>query len=155
MGRISEFKSAFKELDIQNRDLVMAMLTYEDSLILGDVGKNIVTDASLEPRSSLVAVYMIHRLVLKEFGFNTTDESVENYRKIFRHYYRSPTDYDKEVLNCVAYMRQNKCVYYTDPDLTVGDIIPDCRVYDLDGHSSIKTVLNDFDYAFVAGFSLS
>lgn len=78
--------------------------------------------ASLEPE------YKIHRLVLRHFGFHTTDDDVEVYRTIFAHYYRSPTDYDKQVMQSVTYFRENKQVFYTTPQPSVGQVLPDARL---------------------------
>ena len=56
---------------------------------------------------SLDVEKMINRIVLNYFGFDTSNESVENYRTIFRTYFKSPNDYDVEVINSVHYMREN------------------------------------------------
>lgn len=159
MGKIeNQNEKPFTEANVCNRDLVIQMLKYEDSIILGNEGEQIYRNPLFKPRVSLTPEYAIHRLVLSHFGFDTTDTSVENYRKIFVHYYNSPTNYDKEVLSSVAYMRENKCVYYTKPIVNVGDIIPDVMLYNLDGNTTTTlyaTLANDFDYAFVAGYSSS
>lgn len=148
----------FTETDIKNKELVIEMLKYEDSIYLGEKGQEIYTDPYYKPRVSLTPEFSIHRLVLSKFGFDTSDDSVLNYRKIFGYYYESPYKYDKDVLSSVAYMRENKCVYYTKPVIERGDIIPDCKLYNLDGKTSTtlyNTLGNDFEYAFVAGYSSS
>jgi len=159
MGRKDKINELpFTEQTLLDKELIIQMLKYEDSIILGDIGKEIYSDVTYKPRISLTPEYAIHRKVLSNFGFDTSDESVENYRKIFKTYYNSATDYDQEVLSCVAYMRENKCVYYTDPVINVGDIIPDCELYQLNGKD--KTTIKDhfgdnFNYAFIAAFSTS
>jgi hypothetical protein len=131
----------FTEETIKDRDLILKLLRYENEIILGEDGKKIYTDLTYKPRTSLFPEYTIHRKVLSNFGFDTSDESVENYRKIFSFYYQSPTEFDKEVLDSVVYMRENKCVYYTSPIINVGDVIPDTSIYQLDG--TTKTTIKE------------
>ena len=142
----------------KDKSLVIQMLKYEDSIIHSNVGQDIYRNELNNNRHSLFPEHTINRITLAHFNFTTNDQSVLNYREIFRHYYNSPTDYDQEVLSCVTYMRENKCVYYTAPDINLNDTLPDCDVYQLDG--TTKTTLYDqlgknFKYAFVAGFSNS
>ena len=160
MGKIDQdFEPRpFTEEDIRNKDLIIKMLKFEDSIILGPMGASIYANPFYNPRISLEPYYAMHREVLTHFGFDTQDYSVDNYRKIFSHYYKSATEYDNEVLSSVTYMRENKCVYYTKPEIKVNDIIPDVALCDLDGQRKTtiaETLGNDFDYAFVAGFSSS
>lgn len=162
MGRLKHDLTkaiAFTEDVIDDRDLIIKMLKYEDSIILSYDYTESHPPELAGTAASFEVIYSIHRKVLSHFGFDTSDQSVENYRKIFSHYYQSATNYDAEVLNSVAYMRENRCVYYTKPILNVGDTIPDCDLYDLDGLSktTIKNTLQNgtFDYAFVAGYSSS
>lgn len=143
---------------IFNRDLIIEMLKYEDKVIHGDLGKKIYNDNSYEHYTTHEAMYAIHRIVLSEFGFNTTDEDVKNYRKIFQSYYTSPQVYDKEVMNSVSYMRENKCLYYTGVDYVIGDTFEDVKLYDLSGKESISLfdrIKNDDKYTFVGAFSTS
>ena len=171
MGRVTGDKKSFTVDDVKNRELVITMLKYEDSIIHSsvimltphpsssscsssscsssscssstrDYGAecgSVVELKSMHPvygdplintKSSLEPEYKIHRLVLDKFGFHTTTEDVEMYRTIFKHYYKSPTDYDAEVLRSVTYMRENKCVYYTSRELLVGDKIPNVKLGD-------------------------
>ena len=141
---------------VLNRDLVIRMLKFEDLVIHSDLGKSIYNDDSFEHFSSLEAMYTIHRYVLNEFGFKTTDKDVANYRKIFATYYKSPTDYDKEVLNCVTYMRENKCVYYAGRDFNIGNKFEDVSIHELDGKtitSLLSKINKDDEYTFLSGFS--
>ena len=78
-------------------------------------------------------------------------------RKIFLKYYKSPTEYDEEVLQSVTYMRENKSVYYTKPDYNIGDLFKPVKVYDVS-----ENVINLIDkinaqdrYTFIGGFSTS
>ena len=146
----------FTEDDRSNRDLVISMLKYEDSLLMGSVGAEIYAEPSYQVTKSLDSEYVFHRMTLDHFGFYTTDQSTEIYRGIPMAYYKSPTDYDAEVMNSVAYTRNNKCLYYTEPIIKVGDVLPDCPLYNLDGSiTSIKETLGEFKHAFVAAYSNS
>ncbi len=149
---------SFTEKDIQNRDLVINMLKYENDIIHSDVGKSIYENEAYELFSSLETMFVIHRITLNAFGFTTTDSDVNNYRKIFSYYYKSPTEYDKQVLDSVTYMRENKCVYYTAKDFNVGDTFEDTQVYDLSGKNkvNISSKINSEDeYTFIGAFSNS
>ena len=164
MGKIDKDLKPFTTDGIQDRDLVIQMLKYEDSLIHGSLAAELYTTDFYRPRVSLDTEHTLNRATLKQFGFDASDDRVANYRKIFSHYYRSPTDYDKQVMNSVTYMRENKLLYYTKPIINIGDIIPDCEeLYCVDGDSQAgvskttlyKTLGNDFSHAFVAAFSTS
>ena len=157
MGKldVKELKP-FTQKEVADKSLVISMLKYEDSLIHGDEGKKIYSDMYYKPRISLDPEYALNRLTLGHFGFDTDDTSVANYRSIFKHYYHSPTKYDKDVLGSVTYMRENKCVYYDTPVLNVGDQLPDCKIFTLDGktETSLSDIIGkDFNYAFVGAFS--
>jgi hypothetical protein len=150
----------FKMTDVKNRDLILKMLKYEDSIITSEVGQSIYRNKVNEALFSIEPQLIIQRMTLKHFGFDTDDDSGSNYREIFRNYYKSPTNYDKEVLQSVTYMRANRCVYYTQPIIKVGDKIPNVELYDLDGKTKLdlhKDILKegDFNYAFMCAFSTS
>jgi hypothetical protein len=146
----------FTKENRSDRDLVIKMLRFEDSLLMGPVGAKIYAEPSYQVTKSLDSEYAFHRITLDHFGFDTTDQSTEIYRGIPMAYYRLPTDYDVEVLDSVAYTRNNKCLYYTEPEIKIGDILPDCPLYNLDGSlTSIKETLGEFNHAFVAAYSNS
>jgi hypothetical protein len=154
---MSHLKNFTNEV-ILNRNLIIEMLKYEDKVIHSDLGKNIYNDNSYEHYTSHEAMYAIHRIVLSEFGFNTTDENVITYRKIFQSYYSSPLVYDKEVIESVSYMRENKCLYYTGKDYGIGDIFEDVRVYNIDGKENVSLfdrIKKEDKYTFVGAFSTS
>jgi len=161
MGKTNKKKNVGIPITMQHvsdKNLIIDMLKYENDIILGPIAKEMYSDPLFKPMISLTPEYSIHRKVLLHFGFDTTDQSVENYRNIFKYYYRSPNDYDKDVLSSVVYMRENKCVYYTKPVINCGDIIPDCILYNLDGKTTTtlyETLGHDFEYAFVAAYSTS
>ena len=87
----------FLHENVIDRDLVIKMLTFENEYGRG-AGQNIYnifTKHDLQPQKT------INRHVLNHFGFDSSDESVNMYRTIFKTYYRSASNYDKEVLDCV------------------------------------------------------
>ena len=98
-----DIRSHFTDEHINNKELVKTMLSYEDTVIHGDIGKEIYADDSYEHFSTLEAMYTIHRIVLNSFNFKNTDDDIINYRKIFSRYYKSPFDYDEDVINCTHY----------------------------------------------------
>ncbi len=145
--------------DVNNKELVIQMLKYEEDITKGNHGQSLYCNTLNCPLITLNIEKALNRLTLTYFNFDTSDDSVENYRTIFKTYYRSPDDYDEDVLNSVHYMRENKCVYYKNKPLEIGDKIPDCPLYNLDG----KTVTTLYDvinknaanYTMLAAFSLS
>lgn len=149
----------FTEDEIKRRDLIIDMLRYEDSLMLGEVGKQIYGDDTLNHLTSLETFYLFHRMTLNKFNYMTRDKDVSNYRKIFSKYYKNASDYDKEVLDSVCYMRENRCVYYTEPKINIGDNIPNCDLYELDGESKMTLYdlikSNKHQYIFIGAYSNS
>lgn len=145
--------------NVRDKQLVIEMLNYEELLTKSDQGQSLYKNVLNNPLISLTIEKTLNRMTLAHFNFNTDDISVETYRTIFRTYYRSPTDYDKDVLDAVHYMRENKCVYYKNSDLNIGDKIPDCVLSNLDGtkQTSLYTILGQQQstYTMVGAFSLS
>lgn len=144
---------------VKNKVLVIQMLNYEEQLTKSDYGQSLYKNTLNNPLISLTIEYGINRLVLSNFGFDTTDSSVNMYRTIFKTYYNSPDDYDSDVLNAVHYMRENKCVYYKNYPLQINDKIPNCDLYELDGISktTLYNVINKTKskYTLIGAFSLS
>lgn len=139
----------FTEEHIHNKDLVIQMLCYEEQQVRSDARyQNPLNRA----RVSLDNEYAFNRMTLAHFGFDTSDVSVDNYRKIFRTYFRSPTDYDKGVIASSHYMRNN-----TTPVLRPGDQIPDCPLYHLDGttRTTLHQLVQDSAKTMICAFSLS
>ena len=150
--------NVFTKKDVKNKELIMRMLKYEDSIYLGEKGKEIYDNKYYRPRISLDPEYTINRMALINFGYDGSDESVNNYRSIFQNYYNSANDYDEEVLSCVTYMRNNKCVYYKSPCINVNDIIPNCTLYYLDGKKTTNLydiLKKDYKYGIIAAYSNS
>lgn len=145
--------------DVKNKELVIKMLNYEEQLSKSSFGQSHYKNKLNRPLTSLTIERALQRFVLAEFGFTTKDEDVVIYRTIFKNYYKSPDDYDKDVLNATHYMRENKCVYYKSPILEIGQIIPDCNIYKLNGTdiTSIYDIVNNkkASYTILAAFSLS
>ena len=141
---------------LTDRSLILTMLKWEDQLILSDLGQSIYRNKFnklLQPQ------FVIQRMVLTHFGFDTSDNSLSNYREIFRTYYKSPVEYDHEVLDSVVYMRENRCVYYTEPMINVSDKLPHCSLFGLDGHTkySLHEIIDrsGYQHCLIAAFSTS
>lgn len=155
----------FTITNVLDRELVIRMLKYEETLTKGEFGQMMYRNPLNKPFISLTVEKALNRKVLSDFGFTTTNADVDMYRTIFRTYFRSPEDYDEEVINSVHYMRENKCVFYKHPPIEIGQKIPNCELYELDGKT--KTTLHQaltlrFDgvntpqnYSIFAAFSLS
>jgi len=114
----------FGDAQLVNRELVIRMLQWESEFMCSTEGQARYKTPGSGQFTSLDNEYAFNRRVLREFGFTTNDRSVMNYRRIFRTYFRSPTDYDTEVINASHYMRNNRCVFYTTPEIKIGDTIP-------------------------------
>ena len=144
----------FTKNHVLDRDLIISMLRYEDYIMLSKIGIDI--NLEFKHQKDLSAIFTIHRLVLDKFNFTNDDDSVLLYRTIFKTYYNNPNDYDKEVINSVAYMRNNKCIFYKKRVLDIGDEYIDCPIYNLETKTTIK--LSDlidisYNYTFFAAFS--
>jgi hypothetical protein len=146
----------FSTENLHDKKLVIEMLKYEDTLLLGGQVKRMYQDPIYNGIGSLFPEHAVNRMVLRKFDFDTSDESVENYRRIFKTYYIAPNNYDRDILQSVVYMRENRCLYYDSKVINVGEKLPDCPVYGVDRRkTSIRKALGKFKYAFVAGFSNS
>ena len=155
----------FTSRHLVDRDLIIKMLKYEDSIILSPVGIEI---RKLYP-DGLDSDIIINKITLNNFDFKRDHKSLQNYRKIFRTYYKSPSEYDKEVMDSVAYMRENKCVFYKLPEPQIGEVLPNCDIYKLnDSFEKISSATSIYDeikniykygdnpkHIFVSGFSNS
>lgn len=148
----------FTKDHVKDRALIIKMLQFEDEYGKSIDGQNLYRTKLLLPHT-LKPIYAIHRHVLNHFGFDTSDISVKNYRTIFSYYYKSPKEYDKEVLDSVYYMKNNKCVYYEKSAPKIGDKLINCNLLCIDGTTKITLfdVLKHktFKYAFVGAFSSS
>ena len=158
MGKIPfKEKKPFTSTNVNDRDLVIQMLKFEEEYNNSEDGQLVHKTLINNPRTSLFTIYAIHRVALNHFNFDTSDESVKTYRTIFKTYFRSPKDYDKDVIESAFYMRNNKCVFYENPALKNGDKMVDCDILRLDGQPTtlFNIMPKDFEYCFVGGFSLS
>ena len=124
MGRSSGSTNPFTNNNVKDKQLVINMLKYEEEIAKGETGQSLYRNEYLEPHETLKVEKALNRLTLTQFGFDTSEESVENYRTIFRTYFNSPDDYDADVINSSYYMRENKCVFYKNPDLKLGEEVP-------------------------------
>lgn len=129
----------FTQSQVQDKELVLQLLYYEDELIHSPQTIEKYRMRTYDAFKSLTIEYAIQRSVLRHFGFDTSDESVSTYRTIFHYYYNTPEDYDKDVIGAVTYMRENKCIFYSSPQLSIGDCAAEalkaCHVHDINGAS--------------------
>lgn len=160
MGKIPLSIGGFTADHAKDKELVLRMLRYENEYGLSEEGTSIYKSELFDPHT-LFPIYVTHRHVLSFFGFDTSDESVANYRTIFSNFYESPTVYDKDVINSVFYMKQNKCMFYTRPKPKIGDVLIDSQLTCLDGRTKImlsailSDALHSCKYFFVCSFSSS
>lgn len=118
-------KQPFLKEHVLNRDLVLKMLQHEERLVFSPEGQDRFRNPLNHPDTTLNVDKGFQRNTLSHFGFDASDASLEMYRTIFRTYFRNPDDYDKEVIAASFYMRNNRCVFYKEPKLQVGEAVPD------------------------------
>lgn len=146
----------FTEENIFDRDLILQMLKYENTLYFSKEGQNILSNVGMKNMIKFDGVRTIQRLTLKHFNFSATDESLNTYRKIFFHYYKNSIFYDFEIMESIVYFRENRCLYYNSPILNIGDIIPDCNVLSLNKEKiNIKSLLQENKNTLLCAFSSS
>lgn len=160
MGRVPRIdRRPFRDAELHDKELVVKMLRREEEIIRSDEGQDRYRNKLTLPGVSLTNEYAFNRMVLAEFGFDTSDESVDYYRSIFRTYFHSPSSYDKDVINAVHYFRANRCVFYTAPKIRVGDCIPEVPLYMLNGEDKVslhEVVRKDAPaYTLLCAFSMS
>ena len=161
MGKIKKMTLVkFTRDDVLKKELIIKMLNYEEQIAKSDIGKELYTNSYNNPFTSTFVEETLNRLTLTKFGYDTSDESVNNYRSIFRTYYKSPTHYDHDVINASYYMRNNRCVFYQSKKLVSGDKIPDCDIYTIGGkRTNVYSILDrnadKQKQVIIAGFSLS
>ena len=66
------------------------MLKYEDKLFLSETGQTFLNEYG-NNTTSLEGSKSLQRKTLNEFGFESTEYDLSNYRKIFHYYYESST----------------------------------------------------------------
>lgn len=160
MGRTTNNNlKSFTREDVLNRKLVINMLKFEDQLGKSERGQSMYKNKLNEPQVSLTIEKALQRMTLSNFKFNTSEESLANYRSIFLTYFNSPDDYDKDVIESVYYMRENKCVFYKSKVLTLDDKIPDVPLFQLDGKTptTLHTQIDNSKYTHTlfGAFSLT
>lgn len=146
----------FVREDVLNRDLMLKMLKAEDALYFAPEGQaHLMYHGGI---TSLEGIKVIQREILNQFGFDTDDESVKNYRTVIDEYYKSPIEYDSEIMNSVVYLRENRLLYYTLPNPQVGDIISDVPLQTISNTpTSLINILKSIikPYTILAAFSMS
>ena len=146
---------------VKNKTLIIQMLSWEEEFQRQKGNKNYTDQKYKHLKNGLELILIMHRKTLMQFGFNTSDESVANYREIFRTYFHSPNDYDKDVINASFYMRYNRCVFYQNKPLKKGEVIPDATLLQLTNNNTKNVQLYDIirklngKYTLIAAFSLS
>ena len=161
MGKSKQTKSIpFTPDNVKDKELVIKMLQYETEYATSDNGQALYKNSLNNPLVSLTVEKTLNRITLSHFGFENDDTSVETFRTIFRTYYKSPDDYDEEVINASYYMKGNKCMFYKEKDIKIGDVIPNCNLCEMDGET--QTTLYDIiqkeenaNYVLICGFSMS
>ncbi len=148
----------FTKENVKDKDLVLKMLKKEDEYMLGDIGKGVYQSyKSSYETTDILAEFEIAGMILNEFGFIPSKESLNNYRSIINHYYIDPTNYDKDVMNSVVYLRENKLLYYTSPKIVINQKAPDIKtLYTLDNKQT--TLYDQFENnkkVLVCAFSAS
>lgn len=130
---------------VEDRDLVLRMLAAEDALLLSRKAADMYTASSYFPQRSFTVERAVQRMVLRQFGFATDPDSVSNYRAIFSRYYTSPSDYDREVMGSVVYMRENRLLYYAAPPVGMGQCVAEqlgaCRVNSCGAEDATLTMM--------------
>ena len=129
-------KIPFTRKHLLDRQLVISMLKDEEVFAKSTPGQDLYRQEMHGGVANFDVMRAIHRRILDKYDFDDSSESVEIYRDIFRTYYNSPKDYDEEVINSVHYMRENKCIKYTDPPMKIGQKIPNCDLTDLNGKTT-------------------
>ena len=158
MGRSSKKPGKpFTQKDVKNKELIIKLLTFETNFAKSKEGQSFYRNSSYRPRISLDVEKTFNRITLDHFGYDTSDESVENYRTIFKTYFKSPDNYDKDVIGASYYMINNKCVFYTKPHLKKGETIPNCNLLSGDHTTTLHDEINKLGgrYTVFAAFSLS
>ncbi len=147
----------FTKFDVKNKKLVIKLLSFETNFAKSSHGQSFYKNPLNRPQISLDVEKIFNRITLDHFGYDTSDKSVANYRTIFRTYFKSPDNYDEEVIRESYYMIGNKCVFYTNPPLKIGETIPDCNLATLNATTTLYDEIKQAGgkYTVVAAFSLS
>ena len=69
----------FRKEHLKDRNLIIKMLKWENKILLGEYGQSVYRNSYnklLQPH------FAIQRQVLQHFGFDPTDNSLENYREL-------------------------------------------------------------------------
>ena len=160
--------SNFTTAHLNDKQLMVQMLQYEDSIIHSEFGQDIYRNKFNESLTSLTPQRIIQRIVLKHFGFTNTEVDIELYRQVFKTYYKSPTNYDADIMSAVTYLRENLCLYYTTSPLVIGDVVPNVNIYSihdvstmvdlysiLENQNDEKRIDNRINYTMICSFSSS
>jgi hypothetical protein len=139
MGKGSPGKP-FEPEDGRNKELVLKMLVYEDSLIHGKEAQEAYRAFRAFGHHSMDVERMTARQTLAHFGYDTGDESLKLYREINRLYRDEDGRLDPEIRASVTYLRANRLLDYVHPPLVLGQAFPDPLVH------LYEPLIYSFDY---------
>jgi len=157
MGLTTGQQEPFTHTDVLNKELVIRMLQFEEKYTFSEAGQDLYRNPLNEPLQSLFVEKTLNRVTLSAFGYSTSEESVNTFRSVFRTYFKSPTDYDADVINSIHYFRGNKVVFYTQPIIQIGDTVGNCRMLSAEGRTdtNLYSQLIGSRYTLIQPFSMS
>jgi hypothetical protein len=109
---------------IFDRDVAMQLYRYEDNLYRSAWGQDLWRAHTRD----WVPKELIIRRVLNENGYDDSKQNLTAYDQMFHAHYRGPMDCDREVLNCILRFKFNRCLYYTQRELSFMDVVPEVVV---------------------------
>lgn len=124
MGHSDDPKPCFDNEAAKARPLVLTMLRYEDVLIHGPEAQEAYKAFRALGHHSMDVERMTARQTLDHFGFSTDDASLATYRSLAKLYHD-----DDEVKESVTYLRANRCLRYTLPFPSLGEVCPNPPVH--------------------------
>lgn len=136
MGKQSDGLKPFTIDDLYNRKLMLEMLRKEDELFMSKLGQEHLTQHG--GLTSLEGNKVLQRDILNRFGYLADDDSLRLYRSVIHVYYKSPQEYDREIMNSVVYLRENRLLYYDTMKPRIGQKYVDVDLLTLDGTETVK-----------------
>jgi len=146
MGKGKQYVT-FTKSHLKKRELVINLVDTENEIVNDEkIGLAIYKDIESNEDCQL----LIHRLVLQKHGFDTSDDSMFMYRKLYKYW-----NNDLEIQSKIVYTSENRQLYYNTPIINMGDKIPPVHVYSLSGTTKVSLYdeLTNFNYALIYSFS--
>jgi hypothetical protein len=141
---------------LHDRELVMKMLSWETTYTLSSEGQELFRLDENKTTTSVDVETQIIKKTLNNFDFSSDDQDVLFYRYIFGTYYKSSTEYDKEVISKSYYMINNRCMYYTTLVPKKGDKLIDVPMLTLQGNKiMLFDLVKDAKYVLFQPFSMT